>query len=842
MVCNKTPLLWSKQYSFCTTDVPALQTIYPGLNTVAIDRDSNGTALGTLFHDGVEQFMCQMNGCNQTILSSGDFQYEYSCAATQCACAGQSTFCGGPGVVIDLTKTIGGASGTFKFSCKTANSTICNVYFGFLEGLFPQGLALPTCSFGECAYPSQNPALTASLSGPVALTAGQWAAVVVSSIAFLTLAALFVWALKFHFHATRLPPPPPLKGLTLSFSKMGYTLNSGKPILRNVSGIAPAGQILAILGPSGAGKSTFLDILGGKNKTGGEVVGDIQIDGVSVDTETLSSVVGFVDQSDLLMPHLTVRETLMFSACLRLPESVGYWNKVERVNEVVRMLGLTHIADSKCGGFGMRGISGGERRRVSIGVELVTSPAVLCLDEPTSGLDSHAAHSLIENLALLAHTEGKTIIFTIHQPRSDIFSLFDRLLVLSAGSVLYSGAAHQTLSKFLHARGEPCPDRYNMADHLLDLAAKVNKNVQPDVDDFKLHESSGGVAKTLLNFNPLEKLNPFHKTIKTLENRIELLETKLKANVINDPFNDDVQHLIQAAKFSNTVDGGFANHAFCKIGFITQVKVLMDRSFKILVRTPSLLLAHFVLAVVMGCFVGGVYFDSGVSIAGIQNRLGSVLFTLSLVGFSSLSAIGSFATERDLFLRERSNKMYSPMSFYLCKILFDTIPLRIFPTMLMGTISFFMIGYTHSSTTIARFLAMLVTFSAEMGLMCLFFGVAISDVGTSTLTGAIVILFQMLFAGALINDASLPVAMSWVQYLSFFRYAYEGLCVNDLATVNIIDVFDGVNVNFPAGLILAKFGFNVNNYMSDFIASLVITLLLLFLTGFWIQFRLQEKR
>lgn len=148
---------------------------------------------------------------------------------------------------------------------------------------------------------------------------------------------------------------------------------------------------------------------------------------------------------------MTVRETLLFSANLRLPESVSPKEKHQIVDKALQSLGLSHIANSRIGGNGIRGISGGEKRRVSIGVELVTSPSIIFLDEPTSGsvtsnptgLDSYNAYMIISTLANLAHKEQKTIVFTIHQPRSDIYKLFDDVLVLAKGKTVYNDEGSQ---------------------------------------------------------------------------------------------------------------------------------------------------------------------------------------------------------------------------------------------------------------------------------------------------------------------------------------------------------------------------------------------------------------
>ena len=251
-----------------------------------------------------------------------------------------------------------------------------------------------------------------------------------------------------------------------------YDLN-GKQILSGVQGVAHPGEILAIMGASGAGKTTFLDILARKNKRG-TVVGDFYVNGEKVNDNDYKNVVGFVDQEDTMLPTLTVHETIMTSALLRLPRDMGRSAKEQRVYEVEKQLGIHGIRDSLIGseeGKG-RGISGGEKRRVGIACELVTSPSILFLDEPTSGLDAYNAFNVIECLVTLAKTYKRTVIFTIHQPRSNIVALFDRLLLLAKGKTVYSGEFSRCQDYFDHI-GYSCPPGFNIADYLVDLTMHV---------------------------------------------------------------------------------------------------------------------------------------------------------------------------------------------------------------------------------------------------------------------------------------------------------------------------------------------------------------------------------
>lgn len=171
---------------------------------------------------------------------------------------------------------------------------------------------------------------------------------------------------------------------SLQFSNLSYTLPTGKIVLSEITGSVKSGEIMAIIGASGAGKSSLLDILAKKAKTG-SIGGQILVNGKEVKSIDYKRMVGFVDQEDILMSTLTVYETVLYSALLRLPNEMSFEDKKLRTLETLLELGILGIRDSRIGESGSRGISGGEKRRVSIACELVTSPSILFLDEPTSG-------------------------------------------------------------------------------------------------------------------------------------------------------------------------------------------------------------------------------------------------------------------------------------------------------------------------------------------------------------------------------------------------------------------------------------------------------------------------
>ncbi|CAA3012922.1 ABC transporter G family member 25 [Olea europaea subsp. europaea] len=244
-------------------------------------------------------------------------------------------------------------------------------------------------------------------------------------------------------------------------------INQERTILSGITGMVSPGQILAVLGPSGSGKSTLLNALAGRLHHGHDLTGSILANNKKL-TKSTRRRIGFVTQDDVLYPHLTVRETLIFCSLLRLPASLTRNEKISTADSVIRELGLAKCKDTIIGNSFIRGISGGERKRVSIAHEMLINPSLLILDEPTSGLDSTAAFRLMTTLGSLAE-KGKTIVTSVHQPSSRVYQSFDSVVVLSEGRCIYFGKGNEAMNYFESVGF--CPSfPMNPADFLLDLA------------------------------------------------------------------------------------------------------------------------------------------------------------------------------------------------------------------------------------------------------------------------------------------------------------------------------------------------------------------------------------
>lgn len=267
--------------------------------------------------------------------------------------------------------------------------------------------------------------------------------------------------------------------VSIDFSSLGYEVPTRPPrrILNNISGHIEAGTLVAMMGPSGAGKTTLLNALAQRDSGGKQTPETSILYNGHPSTAAVKSRCGFVFQDDLMLSMLTVRETIMVAAELKLPPNTTKQRKIERVENVIDTLGLSKVANSRIGGMGMRGISGGERKRTALATELITSPSILFLDEPTTGLDSHTALEVVHILKDLC-LSGMTVICSIHQPRSSIFQTFDTIFLLSQGETAYFGPV-DGIVKHMEEVGLPgckLPAKTNVADwvRLLECMSSTN--------------------------------------------------------------------------------------------------------------------------------------------------------------------------------------------------------------------------------------------------------------------------------------------------------------------------------------------------------------------------------
>ncbi|KAF7830651.1 ABC transporter G family member 22-like [Senna tora] len=534
------------------------------------------------------------------------------------------------------------------------------------------------------------------------------------------------------------------------------TSEEEKFILHGITGSVRPGEILALMGPSGGGKTTLLNILSGR----------IKLDSGSITyndkpyTKSLKQRIGYVTQDDVVFPHLTVKETLTYAALLRLSKNLSRTQKKERAMNVLSELCLDRCQDTIIGGKFIRGVSGGERKRVCIATEILLNPSLLFLDEPTSGLDSTTASRIVQILHNIAK-EGKTVVTTIHQPSSRLFSMFDKLILLGKGSTLYFGEASDAMMYFSSIGCSPLISM-NPAEFLIDLAnGNMNdKSVPSELED-KFHYAITTKLDTKHNHknNELSPLDVHEFLVEAYEVRLKEREkTRLLEPVIMIGENGN-----QGRPFIRDFGATWAEQ-FC-ILFRRGIRERRHEYFSS-VRVTQVISTAII--------VGLLWWHPGASSSSpktIQDQAGLLFFLSVFWGFYPLfTAIFMFPQERAMLVKERSIGMYKLSAYFFAKNISD-IPLELLMPTVFLVIMYFMVGLNSQFS--AFFLTMLTVFLSVLAAQGL--GQSISaaflDVKKATTLASITVMTFMLTGGFF--SEGVPKFMSWVRYVSFNYHTYR---------------------------------------------------------------------
>ncbi|MCL7028620.1 hypothetical protein MKW94_009531 [Papaver nudicaule] len=527
-----------------------------------------------------------------------------------------------------------------------------------------------------------------------------------------------------------------------------------KVLLNHISGEAREGEIMAVLGASGSGKSTLIDALANRISKG-SLQGSVTLNGEVLESRTLKMISAYVMQDDLLFPMLTVEETLLFSAEFRLPRSLSKSKKLERVRALINQLGLQNAANTVIGDEGHRGISGGERRRVSIGVDIIHDPILLFLDEPTSGLDSTSAFMVVKVLQQIARS-GSIVIMSVHQPSYRILNLFDHLIFLSRGQTVYNGSP-KNLSMFFSEFGHPIPENENPTEFSLDFIREL--------------EGSPGGTKRLVDFNksPWQDL-----TFSRDSNSNSTLQSPLLKDAISSSISSGKLVFVATkndASPSSTI-AAFTNP------FWFEIYVLSKRSMINSFRTPKLLLARLATVLVTGFILATIFWQLDNSPQGVQERLGILVFAISTTFYNCIQALPEFLQERYIFMRETAYNAYRRSSYVLSQSIVS-IPALIMLSIAFAATTFWAVGLSGGfSGFMFFFIAIFASFWAGSSFVTFISGV-VPDVMLGYVIGVAMLAYYLLFSGFFISRDRIPSYWIWFHYISLVKYPFEGVLQNE---------------------------------------------------------------
>ncbi|XP_077298624.1 ATP-binding cassette subfamily G member 4-like [Arctopsyche grandis] len=577
--------------------------------------------------------------------------------------------------------------------------------------------------------------------------------------------------------------------------RSGFSLNKKKNILDDISGAFHTGQLTGILGPSGSGKSSLMNILADYSSVG--VTGDIDINGRPRNKHLFRKLSCYIMQDDLIQSGITVEEAMNIAANLKLGSELKQDEKFLVIEEILVTLGLTKSRSTRA-----EKLSGGQRKRLSVALELVNNPPIIILDEPSSGLDTVSTQQLIKLLKHLAHT-GRTVICTIHQPPASIFSLFDHVYFLSKGKCVYQGNP-KLLVPFMTKLNFHCPVTHNPADFILEILHINLENMKIFVNAIKNGQKSECIGDIIIKND---------KQIKPSQMNIEDVLPPTVTKDMNLPTT-----------------------------LVTQFVILYKRMLLQKRRNLTslwILIAHHVIS---GLLVGAIFYDIGndgsIPIANFKFCLSVVVFFMYTY---TMSPILLFPTEFQILRREHFNRWYGLKAYFLA-MTFSSIPSIIILGVEFIFVTYWMSGQIMDLKRFALFsIASILTALCSEG-----FGLAIGTIfavrnGSIIGPGTIAPLLALSVYGMGFGP-NIETIMYVLMRLSFIRYGIVGLCIA------LYDQRDKMNcINEPYchygdyRIFFRDMGMSNTTYLFEILGLLGFTILHRIVAYLALHFRLQEE-
>lgn len=531
-----------------------------------------------------------------------------------------------------------------------------------------------------------------------------------------------------------------------------------KTIINNISGQAKSGELTAIMGPSGSGKTSLLNFITSRINflDDSKHTGEMYLNEKTLEFDDIGHYSGYVMQDDCLFSTLTPEENLRLA--LKLKHLTEEEHIEDCVEKFLKDLQIYDCKDTFIGDAELKGISGGERKRVSIGMELVSNPSILFLDEPTSGLDSQTSLKIVSLLKKLAIEKNMIIVCTIHQPSSNIFNIFDKLIVIERGNIIYNDSPDNIYDYFEKLQ-KPLNAHANPADCFMRILEQNSKTLNRDffIDSFQSKNSES------------------NKQIESY-----LAETNLGINI-----------------FSKAED---------KASTYEQIIILSGRAYKNMLRNSMLIRMRTYTTIVFSFFCASVFWLlPGDTYEGVNGRIGFIFFIITHIFYEQIYGnLLSFPCEKPIFIREYYAKMYNVFPYYVAKNIVES-PINLFLMMIFCIIVYFTAGLRTDADNFFIYFGATMLFTICSQSIAYFMGAVFSSVEQALGTANTVIQPVLIFSGTLINVNSIPRWLAWFQYLSPLKY------INEIGVTNEFDgnkeiTYEGGwkealdNMNFDMGI------------------------------------------
>ncbi|KAI4892055.1 hypothetical protein NFI96_022361 [Prochilodus magdalenae] len=586
---------------------------------------------------------------------------------------------------------------------------------------------------------------------------------------------------------------------SLSVSRVSYTVSErlgpwwdlpsyGKKwtrqILNEVSFHVESGQIMGILGNSGSGKTTLLDAIAGRIGSSGTLAGEVFVNGIKLKQDQFQDCFSYVLQSDNLLSYLTVEESLTFTAQLAL----RHHSAIEihkKVSAVMAELSLSHVAHSVIGGRVFPGISGGERRRVSIASQLLQDPKVILLDEPTTGLDSMTANQIVVLLAELARRD-RIVIVTIHQPRSELFRIFNRIAIMSCGELVFCGQPEEMVD-FFSSCGYECPEYCNPFDIYVDLTSVDTRCSEREAATYRrMHEITSAFQNSDISQTMLCKIE-------------ESCQRSKKPTI---PFK---------SKESPNC--------------LTKLGVLLRRTVRNLSRDRMGVLMRLSQNLIYGLFVAFfvMTLDNDVSKGAVQDRIGIIYQSMGASPYTGmLNAVALFPALRAIADQESKDGLYQKWQMFLAYII-HILPFSIISVCIFTSFLYWTVGMNPDPWRFVCFTAVIMVPHIIGELLTLVLLGVVQDPNMVNSGMALLnIAGIMVGSGFLRGTQQMPVVFQWLSYLTFQKYGCELLIVTEFYDKNFTCSASG---SFPEacmiknGNVLIEQGYPgaLSRYAQDFL-------------------------